>query len=533
MLPSSIENGNRHEELAGRFRSSQSQLDEMKKTIDELHRKVALADLSPDACGRIQELLEPLQTATQRVREGRVPNGLRFPSVNERYDAIANSDFESFDWLLDDEGSDLQDFSEADRDAARKARRDLIQWLRAGSGVFQLCGKIGSGKSTIMKYLLDNRKTKALLGQWAAKGDREKSLVIGSVFLWKPGTKDQNTWNGLVRSLLYSVAVRSPNLIPLLFPNEWDASTSESRIVFERTRDLDRAFEILWSSKEEIYKTRKLVIFIDALDEYVGQNNTLLAKLLSWVRNNPDIKLCVSTRDLPEIQAHLKSYPLIRVHEISCLAISRYVRETIEGNVYFQKITSSDEQESLLRHVMARPDGVFLWVTLISQELDQGLSQGDDLDVLYEKVNGLPTELNKLFKRQVDSVHQKNRKDAYVFLVMSLSCAPWPLLRLSFLGDYLKSRTFADRAMSPLPQAQVDERLDRARRNVYGYCKGLLEVKDMVAQGQPSFQTYVVFTHRSIVEFLASEDIVSKMTILDKRTTFDPLRAACQTFWPI
>jgi ABC-type hemin transport system ATPase subunit len=49
------------------------------------------------------------------------------------------------------------------------ARDALHSWLSAGTGIFHISGKLGSGKSTLMKYLCGHPSTKALLNEWAGK----------------------------------------------------------------------------------------------------------------------------------------------------------------------------------------------------------------------------------------------------------------------------------------------------------------------------------------------------------------------------
>lgn len=50
----------------------------------------------------------------------------------------------------------------------RNETRELFAaWLRDGDGIFYISGKLGSGKSTLMKYLSDHTRTKEHLREWA------------------------------------------------------------------------------------------------------------------------------------------------------------------------------------------------------------------------------------------------------------------------------------------------------------------------------------------------------------------------------
>jgi hypothetical protein len=46
-------------------------------------------------------------------------------------------------------------------------RQPFLHWLLAGNGIFHISGKLGSGKSTLMKFLCDHRRTTTELQKWA------------------------------------------------------------------------------------------------------------------------------------------------------------------------------------------------------------------------------------------------------------------------------------------------------------------------------------------------------------------------------
>lgn len=46
-------------------------------------------------------------------------------------------------------------------------RTTFMNWLSTGRGIFHIYGKLGSGKSTLMKYLCDNPRTESELRKWA------------------------------------------------------------------------------------------------------------------------------------------------------------------------------------------------------------------------------------------------------------------------------------------------------------------------------------------------------------------------------
>jgi hypothetical protein len=56
---------------------------------------------------------------------------------------------------------------EKDLRRGRLASESFISWLSSGEGIFHISGKLGSGKSTLMKFLCEHKHTKVELQKWA------------------------------------------------------------------------------------------------------------------------------------------------------------------------------------------------------------------------------------------------------------------------------------------------------------------------------------------------------------------------------
>lgn len=58
-------------------------------------------------------------------------------------------------------------FRSADDETKIQAAIKIQNWLSSDEGIFHISGKLGSGKSTLMKYLCNNDTTRSLLDTWA------------------------------------------------------------------------------------------------------------------------------------------------------------------------------------------------------------------------------------------------------------------------------------------------------------------------------------------------------------------------------
>jgi ATPase subunit of ABC transporter with duplicated ATPase domains len=81
---------------------------------------------------------------------------LCFEYIFERYEAVDESHKKTFDWIFQLPESSAQ-YSEGKRWA------DFPKWLQSGKGIYWINGKAGSGKSTLMKYIVRHQETKRYL----------------------------------------------------------------------------------------------------------------------------------------------------------------------------------------------------------------------------------------------------------------------------------------------------------------------------------------------------------------------------------
>jgi ATPase subunit of ABC transporter with duplicated ATPase domains len=96
---------------------------------------------------------------------------LQFPTMTARKNRVAKAHEATFDWAFDD--------------SVDGRWHSLAQWMKSDERIFWISGKPGSGKSTLMKFLVDNPRTKQHLASWNGK------VKIVSFFLWNSGTLQQ------------------------------------------------------------------------------------------------------------------------------------------------------------------------------------------------------------------------------------------------------------------------------------------------------------------------------------------------------
>ncbi|KUL89911.1 hypothetical protein ZTR_02832 [Talaromyces verruculosus] len=127
-------------------------------------------------------------------------------------------------------------------------------------------GKAGSGKSVLMKLLVDDPRTQSILN------DANGTTIILSHFLWAAGQSLERNMQGLLYSLIHQLLATKPDLCRVIlkkvpasrqkkFPSDW--STKELRALF---------LDVVPACEQHV------CIFLDGLDE-MGDYMALVDRL--------------------------------------------------------------------------------------------------------------------------------------------------------------------------------------------------------------------------------------------------------------
>ncbi len=164
-------------------------------------------------------------------------------------------------------------------------------WVVCNRSLLWIKGNPGSGKSTLMRYALDNVMVAS---------SKTDALVL-SFFFHGRGVELQRTPLGLFRSLLHQLLGRVPDEMPGLV-----AAFGNHRRDFEgkwewRLSELQQYFK---SSLINVLDKRPIWLFIDALDECGKENAVgLVAELKSLIQGLPTTRfpfhVCFSCRHYP------------------------------------------------------------------------------------------------------------------------------------------------------------------------------------------------------------------------------------------
>ncbi|KAL2824362.1 hypothetical protein BDW59DRAFT_86486 [Aspergillus cavernicola] len=410
---------------------------------------------------------------------------LDFPDLPDRHKAIPIAHRKTFEWIYYDSP-------------------DFANWLLQSQVDFPfwVTGKPGSGKSTLMKFLYDEPRTRQYLEKWAGS----QPLVLAGFFFWSSGTIRQMSQRGLLLSLLFQVLQSHPEYTRLAFPSRWKQYNLLRGGLHDWTiPELQQALETI-ASQESF----RFAFFIDGLDEFDGDLQVLV-ELVGRIATKDNTKLCVSSRPWNLFQDAFDRSPSLLLEQLTHSDIQLYVFEHFRKNRRFVKLLNRepDKATELEAQVVDKACGVFLWVYLVVPSLREGIRNGDSIADLQRRLDALPSDLEELFEKLLSTVDTFYFRPAcHLMQLVRQAYAPLDLLTFYYTDDAVEN-ALTD-PIRPLDRDQKADLGEEGRRRLNSRCKGILEAPNGKIQ----------YLHRTAKDFLHSPGIWSRI-VAGSSTQFD------------
>lgn len=400
-------------------------------------------------------------------------------------------------------------------------RESFLKWLRTEEGIFYCSGKAGSGKSTLMKFLASERRTRDELSFWSTS--KEKTLILASFFFWNSGTPLQRSLEGLYRGILWEILRQRPSLIPVVFPTTWSSPSTTKPYVTPQPLTMDElesAMGLLFSS-EAVSSSYRLCLFLDGLDEYEGDYWKFSKAIGRWAASSKDVKFCLSSRPYGAFMRHfaVSEARHLKLHELTRNDMHNFVADQLRRD---ERYTANEDDVGrkidLLTAVVDRADGVFLWVRLVTDELLRGMGDSYSIRQLIDKLESIPVGLENMFQRMLDSIDRTDQqRAAEMFLTMTVDGAGIgrKLFVQSIMDDLADDPRLADSLplsgnVGPyLSPADCIAKCHNASCRAIARCKGLVEVTHVADQFPRCHQ--LNFMHRTVGDFFKQADVHTRL----------------------
>lgn len=412
-----------------------------------------------------------------------------FHEINDREEAIPQAYRDTYSWVFEKYPAEK---------AGSPLWSSLPTWLEAETECpFWITGKPGSGKSTLMKYILHDKRLVPHLRAWAGS----YPLQVTSFFAWIAGSDLQSSTRGLIRTVLYQCLQHYRELTAVVAPRRWALCSTLSncnRLPLWEDWELHESFNLLLS---HIVKYKRVAIFIDGLDEFKIMPAEILAIIQELCRRD-GFKVCVASRQWVEFSDKLDGYPMLRLQDLTRDDTMLFVEGSLRDNRGFNEVRQifRADVDSLVLEVVNKSNGVFLWAHLVIRNLLQAFSEGDGFSKLRETLKSLPEDLDKLYL----AIWEQSgaRQSQFAEYVALKRAAEGNLYFLNFwLTDQDNARE-ADIHNLTAPhldaiRSQVVRRLDKCTR-------GILEL---------SRSDNVEYLHRTTLDWLAKDEVWAKIQL--------------------
>lgn len=444
-------------------------------------------------------------------------DNLRYQEMDDRYEDIPQAHADTLRWIFQQPGKDKDWSSFVDWLATTKT--DTSYWVT---------GKPGSGKSTLMKFVVDAPETSQHLQVWAGS----RNLLILSFYFWNSGTERQMDQEGLFRRILYTALVKHRELATTVFRDRLKTYTTLGHTATWQepwTRlELSRLLRRLIKTATE---SMSVAMFIDGLDEFQGPPLELVELLRSFTGEH--VKICTSSRPWPVFEDAFAQQPSLRMETLTHKDIHNYLTTKLGEHPGFQPLRELDADGAniLLRDIMQKAQGVFLWVYLVVRLLTESLSNGQPLSELQCLVNSLPSELTALFNQILLSLRQDEarfRKTTELLQIAQTAIGPLRVLQYYFAEE--DDPEFAFKLeVKPLTSKVEQARAELTRRRVVAYSKCLLEVKKR--RYVPLARSPVEFIHRTVADYLKNSSWSTELVRSEKNFSSNLRLCLAQIAW--
>lgn len=473
----------------------------------------------------VSKLALIVDVQVSKAKREHLLQSLKYPGFNERRNEVREAHPDTFQWVFAGDGG-TSDATESDVSAIKWD--SFSNWLKSTDTVYWISGKPGSGKSTMVKYILAKPQievTKQCLNVWSP------GCLIISHYFWRPGNPMQRSIKGLFCSLLHQLLGNNESALARALASDTGPSM--------KTDVTDWSLEELQSTLLRTVEgyDHPICIFLDGLDEVYPDQPTALLDMIMKFPMAGKTKMCLASRAEPPLQRRLYDMPQLRLQDLTAADLTKYVRDHMQPSDF--DFAWEWKYESFVTSLVERAQGVFLWLVLVTKSIRNGFENGDSSHVIEERVDHLKGgDLESLYNDMWDRVSDNNpdtyRRTAAVYFRIMLLYNRECNSHLHFYGENLSVFTmmFATTGLAektldaaPLPldlvlEGELLECCKEVERIAETYCFGLLEVsqqsQDEIIDNMTGWygasydrllvyaqaRKALVFIHRSAVDFL-------------------------------
>ena len=300
---------------------------------------------------------------------------------------------------------------------------DFKQWQsNSQARLLWIKGGAGKGKTMLLIGIINE------LEKWTSRTESSFS----SFFLCQNTNDRLNNATAVLRGLIYMLIIQRSCLISHV---KEDYKRKGSRL-FEGSNAFYALAGIL---KKMLHDPRlgEVFLVVDALDECDQGLGQLLSLIVETASSASQVKWIISSRDRPDIEQQLAADEagMKLSLEVNAELVTRAIRTYIDFKVSRIPILRRDDalQAQVRQQLYDNSEGTFLWVALVSEELEQIFLSEDVVRVIESVGRGL----NPLYDRMLAQVQERKWHSeicSQILAIVTLVHRPLHLLELGALA---------------------------------------------------------------------------------------------------
>lgn len=402
----------------------------------------------------------------------------RYDSMFYREAGVAEAHPDTLKWIFKDPITENREWD------------NFGQWLESKDQLYWITGKMGSGKSTLMKYISEelpanSTSTTGKIGRctpYLLRWAQGQPLLIATFYFWA-GSNDkrriQTSVEGLYRTLLTQILEAYPEASPVASPPRWEnLCLFNAGVTPPRIKELEA---ILANTIAYVSSIARICLFIDGLDEFEG-NTEDLKGLVKWVKKMVatfPVKFCVASRPWRVFEDALQDRPHLLMENFNFKDIQQYVWSNFyqDPNFMERKQAEASFCDEILDEIVTKAEGVFLWVHVVCAHMLEAMSRGDLISDLRKILKALPVQMEKLYVHILDNLEPRDKDQASKYVLLLQACFEPDALVFSFADDIGEDIEYSLKMSGErLTNTVLRHRASELKKRLNSRCRGLLSL---------------------------------------------------------
>ena len=339
----------------------------------------------------------------------------------------------------------------------------FAEWLTHSHAdtTFWISGKPGSGKSTLMKYVVSSQHTQYLLS--IGSGTTIPWTIVHFFFDFRATKTVANTQEGLFQSLLYQILGALP--ISRSVFQKYEIDVEHVLVSHLMGKTVDTIVKILQN------ENMRILLLVDGLDETEG-NIRLLINSVKSVQKRTGIRVCLASRPEPLIANLLQECPSIRLQDYNAEGIAAHLRSSFE-DIERAMLIHATPSEQIVAKILAKAEGVFLYANYCADSIIDALVRGHTEHEAWQDVHSHYGELGTVYDRMLERIPTICRPEvAMILRLLESAVHPITIAMLFRVWLYVMHRT---RSPGQLPVSMGPPQF---RTRLQGVLGGLVELRE-------------------------------------------------------